>query len=70
MTCDHDLEAEYLYPVDADVLDLVDGPNGLAIRFALPCPDCGQALELEADVRGMKESDIDLPLDDAEEQYD
>lgn len=70
MACAHDIDPEYLFPADIDVLDFVSGPNGPAIRFALACPDCGQALELEADVRGMKESDIDLPLDDVEEQYD
>ena len=52
------------------MLDLVSGPNGPAVRFAVPCPDCGQALELEADVRGKKESDLELPLEDAEDPYD
>ena len=70
MACNHDLDPEYLFPVDVDVLDLVSGPNGPAIRFAVPCPDCGQALELETDVRGKKESDLELPLEDAEDPCD
>lgn len=68
MSCDHELSGEYLYPSDADVLALEAGDAGLVIRFALPCPECGQALELEAGVSEVTESDLELPLDD--EWYD
>lgn len=65
---EHELEAEYLYPSDVDVLG-VDERNGeLVVEFALPCPECGDALEVDARVTNVEESDLDLPLDD--EYYD
>jgi hypothetical protein len=70
MSCDHPLDAEFLYPSDAAVVDLFDGTDGLAIRLALPCPECGETLELIADVGAVREADYELPLEDAEEQYD
>lgn len=70
MGCPHDLDAEYLYPSDVDVLELQGQGGDLVIRFALPCPECGQALELEAGVEHIEESDLNLPLDDAEDVYD
>lgn len=65
---EHELEAEYLYPSDVDVLDVLDRDGGLVIEFALPCPECGDALEATAQVTDVEESDLDLPLDD--EYYD
>jgi len=70
MDCPHDLDAEYLYPSDVDVLGLEGRGGNLVVRFALPCPDCGEALEVGATVDSIEESDLDLPLDDAEEVYD
>jgi hypothetical protein len=65
---EHDLEAEYLYPCDVDVLDVVERDGELVVEFALPHPECGEAVELEAQVTEVTESDLDLPLDD--EYYD
>lgn len=70
MECPHDIDAEYLYPSDVDVLEVTDSDGAVLIRFALPCPDCGRALELEAEVESVEESDLDLPLPDAEDPYD
>lgn len=68
MACSHDLDAEFLYPSDADVLDLYESDGALRVRFALPCPECGRALELDAGVDEVTEGDFELPLDDA--RYD
>lgn len=65
---EHDLDAEYLYPSDVDVLNVVERDGELVAEFALPCPECNDALELEAQVTRVEESDIELPLDD--EYYD
>jgi hypothetical protein len=70
MSRDRPLDAEFLYPSDAAVVDLFDGPDGLAIRLALPRPECGDPLELTADVETVREADYELPLEDAEELYD
>ncbi|MES3517373.1 MAG: hypothetical protein PPP58_06900 [Natronomonas sp.] len=67
MSCTHELEAEFLYPSDTDVLDLYED-GGLRVRLALPCPECGTALELDAGVEAIEEGDFELPLDD--ELYD
>lgn len=68
MPCDHELDAEYIYPSDVDVLAVDDDAGELRVNFALPCPNCGQALSLEATVDSVEEGDFDLPLDD--EMYD
>jgi hypothetical protein len=65
---EHDLEVEYIYPSDVDVLDVNQRGGDLVVEFALPCPECGDALELEATVTEVGESDLELPLDD--EYYD
>lgn len=72
MTCDHELDAEYLYPADATVLDLYEDPKteSIAIRFALPCPDCEATIELIATVDHMGETDLEIPIEDTEEEYD
>ena len=64
MSCDHDLDAEYLYPSDADVLDIYDGEGGLRVTLAIACPECGEALSLDASVETVEEGDFELPLDD------
>jgi len=70
MSCDHPLDAEYLHPSDATAVDLFEHGDALAIRLALPCPECGETLELVAEVDSVRETDYKLPLEDAEEQYD
>lgn len=70
MTHDHDPDAEYLYPSDAEVLELYNEDDSLAIRFALPCPDCDKTLELTATVDTIGETELEVPLDDAEDRYD
>ena len=63
MPCDHDLDADYLYPVDFDVLDVYED-DGLRVSLAVPCPECGQALELDAEIDAVEEGNFELPLDD------
>lgn len=70
MSCNHDLDAEFLYPSDAAVLDLFGEDGDTLIRFAVPCPECDQALELTARVEDVEEAALSLPLDDAEDVYD
>jgi len=70
MSCDHPLNAEYLYLSDAVVVDLSEREDGLAVRLAVPCPECGETLELTAGVETVREADYELPLEDAEELYD
>lgn len=72
MTCDHELDAEYLYPADATILDLYEDPEteSLAIRFGLPCPDCETTVELIATVDHIGETDLEIPIEDTEEEYD
>lgn len=67
---EHELEAEYLSPSDTDVLEIEPGGGGLQIRVAVPCPECGQTLALDAQVDSVTEIDLELPLEDAEESYD
>jgi hypothetical protein len=64
-----DLDAEYLYPSDADVLDISnDGDGGIRVTFAVPDPETGDGLVLEATVDSVEAGDFELPLDD--EYYD
>lgn len=71
MSCSHDLDAEYLYPVDVEVLDVVDSASGeIQVELALPCPECDQPLKLTMDVASVEETELSLPLDDAEDVYD
>ena len=69
MSDDYDIDPEFLYPSDADVLDISEGDDGkVHVRFVVPSPDTGDALELDAVVESVEESDTELPLDD--ELYD
>jgi hypothetical protein len=67
-TCDHDLDAEFLYPSDVDVLDLSNHGDDVVVALALPCPECDQALRVETTVSAVAEGEFDLPLDDT--RYD
>lgn len=68
MTCSHDLDPEYIYPGDFDILDVFEENKTLHITLALPCPDCGQSLKLDTGVESVEETALELPLDD--ERYD
>ena len=65
---EHEVSAEYLYPTDADVLDIYERDGSLYVDVATMCPECSQTLALTAPVESVGEVDIDLPLDD--EDYD
>lgn len=62
------LDADYLYPSDADVLDISSDGDGIRVRFVVPDPETGDGLTLEATVESAEEGDFELPLDD--EYYD
>lgn len=67
---DHELEAEYLSPSDAELLEVAPGDGGLELSVAVFCPECGQTLALDAPVAESSEIDLELPLEDAEDSYD
>jgi hypothetical protein len=62
------LDPEYLYPSDADVLDISSADDGIRIKLAVPDPETGEGLVLEAVVGSIEEGDFELPLDD--DRYD
>lgn len=68
MTCDHDLDAEYLHPSDGRVLD-VYGDGDLHFAIAIPCPECDQALRVDTRVESTEELDVDTPFGDIEDFY-
>lgn len=68
MACSHELDAEYLYPGDTGIVDIYEEGGELRVRLAVACPDCGEALSLEAAVEKVEEGDFELPLSD--ELYD
>lgn len=67
---EHELEAEYLSPSDAEVLEIEPDGDGIALRIAVPCPECGQSLALDTAISSVSEIDLELPLEDAEDSYD
>ena len=67
---EHDLDAEYRYPSDAEVMEIASRDDRIVFTIAVPCPDCDAALELTAPVEAVAESALSLPLDDAEDVYD
>lgn len=66
----HEIEAEYINASDALVLDVFERDDVLRIRFGVPCPECGESVEVVASADRFEESDLELSLEDAEEQYD
>lgn len=64
MSCEHDIDAEYLHRSDADVMDIYEENETVRVSFALQCPDCGETLVLDAGVERVEEGEFDLPLDD------
>ncbi len=69
---EHDVDAEYLYPADAVVTDIYQTDGQLYVTVAVPCPECDEVLDLDADVETIAESEreFDLPLEDADDVYD
>ena len=57
-----------MYPSDADVLDISEDEGGTRVRLAVPDPETGEALVLEAVVESVEEGDFEFPLDD--DRYD
>ncbi|MFB6220025.1 MAG: hypothetical protein ABEH90_01180 [Halolamina sp.] len=66
MSCDHELDSEYLTTTDSTVVDIRGAGEDLEIDVVLPCPDCGQALQLSLSEETRTEVDVSFPLDDAE----
>ena len=63
--CDHDLDAEFLYPSDATVLEVYEEAGEVRFSVALPCPTCDTALQVEATAEEVEVADFELPLDDS-----
>jgi len=70
MSCDHDLDPEYLYPSDGQLLEIFEDAGDTVFRIALPCPECDQAVEVTARTESVEEADLELPLEDTEDVYD
>ena len=68
MPCDHALTAEH--PADAGVADIRETGGEVQLTVVLPCPECDGALAVEAAADSAAETDLPLPLDDAEDVYD
>ena len=66
MVCDHELDSEYLTTTDSAITDIRGAGAELRIDVVVPCPDCGQTLELTLSEESREEVDVDFPLDDAE----
>lgn len=66
MSCDHELDGEYLTTTDAAVTDLHGEGDEFRVDLVVTCQDCGQALELTLREESREETDVDFPLDDAE----
>lgn len=66
MACEHELDSEYLTTTDSAITDIRGAGDGFRIDVVVPCPDCGQALELTLGEESREEVDVDFPLDDAE----
>lgn len=63
--CAHDLDAEYIYPSDVDILETENDGDDVVFTLALPCPECGTALKVETRSESIVEGDFELPLDDS-----
>jgi len=67
-SCTHELDAEYVYPSDVDVLGAANDGESVVFTLAIPCPECGTALEVRARTETIAEGEFELPLDDS--RYD
>lgn len=63
--CAHDLDAEYIYPSDVDILETENDGGDVVFTLALPCPECGTALKVRTRSESVVEGDFELPLDDS-----
>lgn len=63
--CPQDLDAEFIYPSDVDVLEMANDGENVVFTLALSCPECGTPLEIEARSEAVAEGDFELPLDDS-----
>jgi hypothetical protein len=70
MPHEHDLDAGYLHPSDAEVLDLYREDGALRVRLLVPCTDCDRPLELDTAVESVETADLEYPVDDAADPYD
>ncbi|MDY6780022.1 MAG: hypothetical protein SV760_05665 [Halobacteria archaeon] len=71
MTCEHDLDPEYLHPSDARVLEIYENDVGnTVVSLAVPCPNCDETLKLEAPVEDIQETTLETPLDEGDDIYD
>lgn len=66
MSCDHELDGEYLTTSDAAINDVYGAGEEFRIDVVVTCQDCGQPLELTMREESRVETDVDFPLDDAE----
>lgn len=66
----HAIETEYIHASDALVLEVYEHDDVMRIRFGVPCPECGDSVEVVASADSVEPSDLELPLEDVEEQYD
>ncbi|MGM0717795.1 MAG: hypothetical protein ACQET5_11625 [Halobacteriota archaeon] len=63
------LDAEYLYPSDADILEISNDDGGrIRVRFAVPDPETGEGLVLDAVIERIEKGEFERPLDD--ERYE
>ncbi|WP_049981582.1 hypothetical protein [Halolamina rubra] len=66
MACTHELDGEYLTRSDGAITEIHGSGESFRIDVVVPCPDCGQTLELTMVEEQREEVDVDFPLDDAE----
>jgi hypothetical protein len=66
----HDVDAEYLFPADARVVDLYELEDDLRVTVAVPCPECDETLALDGSVETVVEESLEVPLEEADDLYD
>jgi len=69
MTCNHDIDPEYLHPSDCRVLDVTGEPGTVDVALAVPCTECDEAVRLDTRVESKTELDMDTPFGDVEDFY-
>ncbi|ARS90582.1 hypothetical protein [Natrarchaeobaculum aegyptiacum] len=70
---EHPLEAEYLSPTDATVVEIAEDESGegsIRVDLIVPCPTCSEPVRAIAQVEAAVDADIDLPIEDVEDLYD
>jgi len=61
---EHERSAEYLYPADAEVLNIYEKSDQLYLDVATACPGCSETVALTAPVESIADTGVDRPLDD------